>query len=209
MSSGLAPAPAPRRLLAALSLALALMAAAILALHGGSEAGIRMVIRATARTSFGLFLLSFAASALARIGRRRLLAWPFRNQRQLLLAFAVSHAIHLAAIGAFARLHPESFRAAVPGSAAGGAIAYAFIAAMAATSFDRSAAWLGPRAWRALHLTGAFYVWVSFLVAFARRASASPGYWLPVGLLAGAMALRLAGYVIGRRGRQGSPAGAT
>jgi hypothetical protein len=185
------------------------MALATLAGHGGSEAGIRMVIRATARTSLALFLLAYTASALTRLGGRRLLAWPLRNQRPLFLAFAVSHAIHLAAIAAFARLHPESFRAAALASPVGGAVAYAFIAAMAATSFDRTAAWLGPRARGALHFTGGLWIWVSFLVAFARRAPVSPGYWFPVGLLAAAMALRLAGYLIERRGRaHGSPAGA-
>ena len=35
-----------------------------------------------------------------------------------------------------------------------GGIGYAFIIAMTATSFDRTAAAIGPRAWRILHLVG-------------------------------------------------------
>ena len=37
---------------------------------------------------------------------------------------------------------------AMPGTLVSGGIAYAFIVAMAATSFDRTAAWVGPAAWR-------------------------------------------------------------
>jgi sulfoxide reductase heme-binding subunit YedZ len=34
---------------------------------------------------------------------------------------------------------------------------------MTATSFDRTAAWIGPKAWRVLHTVGAYYIALSFL----------------------------------------------
>ena len=48
------------------TLALAAMVAAILGVVGTGEPGIRMIIRATARTSVVSFSLAFAASALRR-----------------------------------------------------------------------------------------------------------------------------------------------
>jgi hypothetical protein len=55
--------------------------------------------------------------------------------------------------------------------------AYLFIAAMTATSFDRTAAWLGARRWRLLHLIGGWYIWVSFAVAVGKRMPQGPVYW--------------------------------
>ena len=54
--------------------------------------------------------------------------------------------------------------------------AYLCIAAMTATSFDRTAAWLGPRKWRLLHLVGGWYIWISFAVAVGKRVPQGPIY---------------------------------
>ena len=40
---------------------------------------------------------------------------------------------------------------------------------MTATSFDGSARALGSRAWRALHLTGGYYLLFQFTVSFGKR----------------------------------------
>jgi len=47
---------------------------------------------------------------------------------------------------------------------------------MSATSFDRSAALIGPRVWRALHLAGGYYLWFQFMVSFGKRVPAMPLY---------------------------------
>ena len=47
---------------------------------------------------------------------------------------------------------------------------------MSATSFDRAAALIGPRAWRTLHLAGGYYLWLQFMVSFGTRAPAMPLY---------------------------------
>ncbi len=59
-----------------------------------------------------------------------------------------------------------------------GGIGYAFIIAMAATSFDRTAQAIGPRAWRILHLTGGYYLWFQFMVSFGKRIPDMPLYGL-------------------------------
>src|ERR1044072_8799276 len=84
--------------------------------------------------------------------------WQRRNRRYLGVSFAVSHFIHLGAILALAALDRDLFwkLTNVTTIILAGA-AYLFIAAMTATSFDRTATWLGPRKWRLLHLIGGGY----------------------------------------------------
>lgn len=179
-------------LLGLLSAVLVVMTLVIVAAHRFDVDGVRMAIRATARTSFGLFALAFSASALLALWPGRWTRWQRRNRRQLGLAFAVSHALHGLAILAFARLDPAEFMAATSlASYITGGIAYLFIVAMAATSFDRAAAWLGPRAWRMLHGVGGYYLVITFLISNGKRIGISPYYGLPVAILAVVLLLRL------------------
>ena len=48
--------------------------------------------------------------------------------------------------------------------------AYVMIALMAATSSDRTAAWLGRRRWRLLHLVGVYWIWIIFANSYTARA---------------------------------------
>lgn len=178
-------------LLGALTAILVIAALAAFASAGGSD-GIRMAIRLTARTSLALFLFAFTASALFRICQNPWTRWQLRNRRQLGLGFAVSHLLHAIAIVALAVTDPKLF-AVLGGSSmliAGGS-AYLVIAAMAATSFDRTAALIGKVAWRRLHLFGAWYIWLSFMITFGKRAQLDMAYWPFIGALVGAGVLRL------------------
>lgn len=167
-------------------------AALVYGLAADDSDGLRGVIRLTARSSLTLFLMTFAASALAQLAPSEPARWLRRNRRQLGLAFALSHGIHLVAIVLLARRDPLLFWHLTDiGNIVSGGLAYLFIAAMAATSFDRSAAWIGARAWRLLHWTGAHYIWISFVVANGKRIPASGWYLVPVALLGIALALRL------------------
>ncbi len=153
----------------------------------------RMVIRITARTSLVLFALAFSAQAMLTLWPSALTRWQRRNRRQLGLAFAVSHTIHAAAILAFARMDPQAFHEHVmPGTLVSGGIAYAFIIAMAATSFDRTAAWMGPAAWRTLHWLGGYYLWVSFVVTNGKRSVRARSMPCPVVLMLVILLLRIA-----------------
>ncbi|PJG52156.1 hypothetical protein CVM73_26820 [Bradyrhizobium forestalis] len=165
------------RLLAALSVSLIALSLWIASMRQFEVEGVRMVIRFTARSSLLLFCLAFGAAALARLWPNAWTRWQKRNRRYLGLSFAVSHAIHAVAIITFARMDPAGFTEAT--SAASyifGGIGYGFIIAMSATSFDRAAALIGPRAWRALHLVGGYYLWFQFMVSFGKRVPAMPLY---------------------------------
>ena len=108
-----------------------------------------------------LFCLAFGAAALARLWPNAWTRWQRRNRRYLGLSFAASHAIHAVAIVVFAKMDPAGFvEATSPASYIFGGIGYAVIIAMSATSFDRTATLIGPRAWRTLHLVGGYYLLV-------------------------------------------------
>jgi methionine sulfoxide reductase heme-binding subunit len=178
-------------LLALIGLALGLMAVVILAQDPGVD-GVRRVIRATARTSLLLFCMAFIASAAWQYFPNAWTRWQRQNRRYLGLGFALSHGIHAAAIVYFAVLDPENFDiTSNTGSRISGGIAYLFIILMSLTSFNRTAAWLGPRAWKILHTAGIYYIWTSFMIAFGKRIPMSTLYILPVTLLLALLVFRL------------------
>ena len=130
-----------------------------------------------------------------------MLPWQRRNRRYLGVSFAVSHFIHLGVILVLASLDRELFwkLTNVTTIVLAGA-AYLFIAAMTATSFDRTAAWLGPRKWRLLHLIGGWYIWISFAVAVGKRVPLDSFYWpMAAVVLAIAIVRLIAMYRRGRR----------
>jgi hypothetical protein len=169
------------------------MAVYFLSIRGGDADGIRLVIRATARTSLVLFVLAFTASAMVDLVPSGATRWQRSNRRYLGVSFAVSHLIHLAAIVSLAAFDNALFwKLTNVGTIVLAGTAYLFIAGMAATSFDRTAAWLGPRRWRLLHLVGGWYVWISFAVAIGKRVPLDPFYWPMAALVLAAGIVRLA-----------------
>jgi DMSO/TMAO reductase YedYZ heme-binding membrane subunit len=180
------------RLFWVFSLTLAALCVWIAGMRQFEADGVRMVIRFTARTSLLFFCLAFGASALARLWPNAWTHWQRRNRRYLGVTFAASHFLHAIAIGCFALMDPAGY--AVATSAASyifGGIGYAFIAAMAATSFDRTAQAIGRRAWRALHLSGGYYLLFQFTVSFGKRIPDMPLYALFLIPLVAVFALRM------------------
>src|SRR5262249_54656300 len=167
------------RLFAVLALALTALCIWISGMRGFEVEGVRMVIRFTARTSLLFFCLAFSAAAGAGLGRTAGAGGRRRTRRYLGVTFAASHGLHGIAIVSFAVMDPTGYAAAT--SAASyvfGGIGYAFIIAMTATSFDRTAQALGSRAWRALHLAGGYYLLFQFMVSFGKGIPDMPLYAL-------------------------------
>jgi DMSO/TMAO reductase YedYZ heme-binding membrane subunit len=154
--------------------------------------GIRMVVRFTARTSLVSFCLAFGAAAMAKLWPNAWTRWQRRNRRYLGVTFAASHGLHALAIAAFAVMDPAGYAAATSiASYIFGGIGYAFIVAMTATSFDRTASALGARASRMLHLTGGYYLLVQFSISFGKRVPDMPLYALFLIPLLAVFALRM------------------
>ena len=183
--------------------------AAILAVLGWNEEGVRTVVRASARASLTLFLLAFSASGLRRVWHTRATAWLLRNRRYLGVSFATSHGLHLVSLIVLGSVFPDRFyRELHPFLPVAGGIGYLFIAAMAATSFDRSAAWLGPRRWKLLHKTGGYVILAVFAFNFAEMALADPCY-VPFALaIVAVLGLRVAGRLRRPRPAQAAADGA-
>jgi sulfoxide reductase heme-binding subunit YedZ len=180
------------RLFALLGLTLTALCIWIASMRQFDVDGVRMVIRFTARTSLLFFCLAFSAAALARLWPNGWTRWQRRNRRYLGVTFAASHGLHAIAIGCYAVMDPAGYAAAT--SAASyifGGLGYAFIIAMTATSFDRTAQAIGPRAWRTLHLTGGYYLLFQFTVSFGKRIPDMPLYALFLIPLIAVFALRM------------------
>lgn len=157
-----------------------------------STESLRWALRVTARTSAVLFLLAMTASAAARLAPSAFTHWQRNNRRMLGLAFAFSHFVHAGFIIAFSAQGPEQYAEAItPVMVVAGAIGYTFIILMAATSFAPAARWIGPVAWRRLHTSGIYWLWLQFVIAFGKRAAAGPLYWAVLALFALALGMRI------------------
>jgi hypothetical protein len=199
------------RLIGSVTLLLLVMTALIFAWAGTGEPGLRLLVRATARTSLALFATAFTASSLRRLWPTPTTGWLLRQRRYLGLSFAVSHALHALAIAGLGLVLGDAFQID-PVTVIFGGGAYVMIALLAATSSDRSAAWLGRRRWRVLHLVGVYWIWIIFANSYTARAvmaiargSESLAY-VPVALFVWAMlGVRIAAWLRERR-RAGAPA---
>ncbi|MEO8320028.1 MAG: hypothetical protein ABI561_17090 [Bradyrhizobium sp.] len=180
------------RLFALLALTLVALSLWIAGMRQFEVDGVRMVIRFTARTSLLFFCLAFSAAALARLWPNPWTRWQRRNRRYLGVSLAASHAIHAVAIACFAVMDPAAYAAATSiASYIFGGIGYAFIIAMTATSFDRTAAAIGARGWRLLHLTGGYYLLLQFMISFGKRIPDMSLYALFLIPLLAVLALRM------------------
>lgn len=184
--------PSGWKLFAALAALTLLMTATVLIAHPLGADGLRSAIRATARSSFALFLLTFLASSLAvllpGVASRRLL----RERRYLGLAFAFSHTVHGVLIYLYAKGYPELFWAGrtalanLPGS-----LGYLFIVLLTLTSFKAPMRLLGPRLWKGLHGAGTWVLAGVFCLSFYKRIPMGGWYPLAFALMFAAIALKL------------------
>ena len=176
------------RLVGLTALAAGLLTFATYAAAGGDREGLSAAVRWTARLSGSLFLLAFSASSLRQLWPNPLTHYLLSNRRYLGVSFGVAHAWHLCAVIAFLRrpeVDPE------PVSLIVGLLTVGFIAAMLATSFDASAAWLGARRWKLLHTTGGWLIWIVFFYTWAGAALTQPISGLMVLLTLAALGVRI------------------
>jgi methionine sulfoxide reductase heme-binding subunit len=167
------------------------LSAILLVVNGLAVGGVHLVVRATAWTSFALFVLAFSAAAMATLLPNGFSHWQRRNRRFLGLSFAFSHLVHAVAIMAYVRMAPDLFwQDRTPLGNIPGLVGYVFIALMAATSFDATARFVGPRLWKLIHSIGIWVIWFDFVAASAKRIPQSSGYAVPVAIALAALGLR-------------------
>lgn len=189
------------RLVGACSAALLLMTAALLGIYGAGEEGVRVVVRATARTSVVIFVLAFSASSLRVLWRLPVTKWLMVNRRYVGVSFAASHTLHLLSLVWLYQISSEFRETLNLVTIIGGGGAYVIMYLMTLTSSDRAIALLGNRPWKALHKTGMYYIWIIFFQSYVPRAVTNPNY-IPVALLLVAgIGLRIGAYSSVRRAR--------
>lgn len=154
---------------------LVLMCAAAVLAWGAGEAGVRVVIRATARTSALLLVLAISSWSIASLAPRR---------ASLVRSLAVSHGLHLVAVlwlGVLTSGDNLRARASLV-TLTGGVLAYVVIAVGAVRPRHPFVEW------------GLVWVAVVFLGAYGPRAVGAPWVYGPaVVLLLAGIALRIAG----------------
>jgi len=128
---------------------------------------VSFLIRSTAKLSFILFMMAFAASSLHYYVKNSFTKWLLVNRRFVGVSFAVSHYIHLGAL-ILMSLHIDFnvfedrglFRTAF------GATAYGFITLMTITSFDKTRNLFGTKNWKRIHTIGGYLLWVIFAKSY-------------------------------------------
>ena len=136
-------------------------------------------------------LLAVSWPTLASNWPTKLTRWLLGTRRYLGISFAISHLVHGAAIVTLAvRTGGGSLTARMIGLAGAGVL-YGFILFMLATSFDRTAAWVGPRVWKRVHAIGSYLIFSSFLATYGRLLAQSTAYLPQVLLLLAVLGLRM------------------
>ena len=127
----------------------------------------RHMIRVSVRCSLPLLLMAFAASALSRLWPGEASAWLVSNRKYVGLAFS---AVMLWQILFIVLLVSTGAPLFPPGPAAlfivSDLIGYTLLLSMTVTSFEMFRQRMSPVAWKRLHRTGIYYIWVIYLYSF-------------------------------------------
>jgi methionine sulfoxide reductase heme-binding subunit len=158
-----------------------------------------LIARWTARAALPLFLITYSASSLLRLGPNPATKALVRNRRHWGLGFALAHTIHLIALA----VNIIAVQRQALDILSGGAAAYAILYLMVLTSTDAVQRAMG-KWWKRLHRVGIHYIWLAFLVAYGSRAVGPDPAARPEGVIATillfvAIGLRLA---VWQRARQ-------
>ena len=163
-----------------------------------------MVLRSV-RASLPLFLVAFTASALAVLWPHPFTRWLLANRRYFGLAFALGMAWHLSFVAYFLSRFGNhiNLRAELAD-----VVGLVFLIAMTVTSFRPVSRHLSMRAWRALHKTGIYAIWLLVLYIYqgGARGQRDALHVVGVAVLLGACSLRVFARLRLRRARPGGTA---
>jgi methionine sulfoxide reductase heme-binding subunit len=154
---------------------------------------LQFAIRASARTSFVLFLAAFTASSLVKLFPSSLSKALVRERRYIGLSFAFSQLVHAVVLIVYIKTAPEAFWVGrTPATNIPGSIGYLMILLLAITSFRAPAKLIGPVNWKNLHRTGVWLIAIIFAGSFFTRIHIHSGYVVPGMIMVAAMLLRVA-----------------
>jgi len=136
---------------------------------GFNEDGTRAAIAWSAKISFTLFCLAFAASTAHLRIRNSLSFWWLMNRKYFGISFAINHLLHLSFLVILQQVFHPVFDLAAGTSLVAGGLAYLFIVLMLLTSFETFAKYLSQKNWKLLHTIGGYWIWVIFMSTYFKK----------------------------------------
>ncbi len=136
---------------------------------GFTEDGTRAAIAWSAKISFVLFCLAFAASAAHLRIRNSLSFWWLMNRKYFGISFAINHLLHLSFLVILQQVFHPVFDLAAGTSLVAGGLAYLFIVLMLLTSFEAFSKYLSQRNWKLLHTIGGYWIWLIFMSTYFKK----------------------------------------
>jgi len=181
------------KLFGVLTVVVSLFALIVSVLAPDRVQSLQYVIRATARTSFVLFLVVFSAASFAKLLPSAQARALVRERRYIGLSFAASQFLHAVALVIYIRTAPEAFWVGrTPATNIPGSIGYLMILLLTVTSFAMPARLVGPANWKRLHLVGVWILAIIFAGSFLTRVHQHGVYLIPGLVMVAAMLLRMA-----------------
>lgn len=142
---------------------------AFFVLGGFTEESTRMAIAWSAKISFVLFCMAFAASAAHKRIKNSFSFWWLMNRKYFGISFAISHLIHLVFLVVLQQVfHPVFDQADITSLMAGGMV-YVFLILMLLTSFETFSKYLSRKNWKLLHTIGGYWIWVIFMSTYVKK----------------------------------------
>ncbi|HUO05687.1 MAG TPA: hypothetical protein VMU16_10875 [Candidatus Binataceae bacterium] len=170
---------------------LILIPLAIISSSGVSHVSVLAAVRSSAVAAFIAFIAPFTASSALAFSPSALTRYVRGRRRYFGIVFAFAMLVHLVCVAWLFQVNPSQ-PVNLPMFTMG-AVGYLFVAALFATSFDRTTDWLGPQSWRRLHLIGAWYIWGYFVLIMLRAFHSAPLVYGPLlSLACGEAVLRCA-----------------
>lgn len=122
-----------------------------------TEKGTLPAILLAVRCALPLFLVAFTASSVARLWPSRATRWILANRRYFGLAFAFGMGWHLSFVGYSLSVFGDHLNRTVTTLDLTG---LAFLIALTLTSFQWAKRRMSAAAWRRLHKTGVYVIWL-------------------------------------------------
>ena len=152
--------------------------AAMIAKGGVSHYSVLTAVRASAIAALLAFIAPFTASSALALHPSALTRYVRGRRRYFGIAFVFAMLIHIGYVALLFRVNPD--QSVNPAMFILGAFGYLFIAALFATSFDRTTDLRGCEAWHRLHLIGSWYVWGYFLLIMLKAFPSAPAIYGPL-----------------------------
>lgn len=150
---------------------------------GFNEDGTRAAIAWSAKISFILFCLAFAASAAHLRIRNSLSFWWLMNRKYFGISFAINHLLHLGFLVLLQQVFHPVFDLAAGTSLMAGGMAYLFVVLMLLTSFEAFSKHLSRKNWKLLHTVGGYWIWMIFMSTYLKKVEGVGGEFFPFVLI--------------------------